>query len=153
MFVEYLSDYQGLWSDFAYAQSGLGLCLLNITHCWKSHFWTCAVEQVRQSLLLYYAKRIYISMCLCFIFARCLPIKIIYKYNSGKLFITRHYKSSKVQVLFRNVIFEDQVLYAKPKNEVLFARIKLLYAELSPFQCAVCLKYLIAHYYSNQKNQ
>ena len=32
------------------------------------------------------------------------------------------------------VIYEDQVLYAKPKNEVLFERIKLLYAELSPFQ-------------------
>ena len=35
--------------------------------------------------------------------------------------------------LFVNVIYEDQVLYAKPKNEVLFERIKLLYAELSPF--------------------
>ena len=33
-----------------------------------------------------------------------------------------------------NVIYEDQVLYAKPKNEVLFVKIKLLYAELSPFQ-------------------
>ena len=31
-------------------------------------------------------------------------------------------------------IYEDQVLYAKPKNEVLFVRIKLLYVELSPFQ-------------------
>ena len=36
--------------------------------------------------------------------------------------------------LFVNVIYEDKVLYAKPKNEVLFVRIKLLYAELSPFQ-------------------
>ena len=36
--------------------------------------------------------------------------------------------------LFVNVIYEAQVLYAKPKNEVLFVRIKLLYAELSPFQ-------------------
>ena len=35
--MEYLSDYQGLCSDFAYAQSGLGLCLLHIPHCWKSH--------------------------------------------------------------------------------------------------------------------
>ena len=33
-----------------------------------------------------------------------------------------------------NVIYEDKVLYAKPKNRVLFVRIKLLYAEWSPFQ-------------------
>ena len=33
-----------------------------------------------------------------------------------------------------SVIYEDQVLYPKPKNRVLFVRIKLLYAELSPFQ-------------------
>ena len=33
-----------------------------------------------------------------------------------------------------NVIYEDQVLYAKPKNEAIFVRIKILYAELSPFQ-------------------
>ena len=31
------------------------------------------------------------------------------------------------------IIYEDQVLYAKPKNEVLFVRIKLFYAESSPF--------------------
>ena len=31
-------------------------------------------------------------------------------------------------------MYEDQVLCAKPKNEVLFVRIKVLYAELSPFQ-------------------
>ena len=49
--------------------------------------------------------------------------------------VRRHYyKSSKVQALFVNVIYEDQVLYAKPKNEVLFVKIKLLYAELSHFQ-------------------
>ena len=48
--------------------------------------------------------------------------------------VRRHYKSAKVQALFVNVIYEDQVLYAKPKNEVLFVKIKLLYAELSPFQ-------------------
>ena len=40
----------------------------------------------------------------------------------------------KVQALFVNVIYEDQVLSAKPKNEVIFVRIKLLYAVLSPFQ-------------------
>ena len=53
----------------------------------------------------------------------------------------------KVQALFVNVIYEDQVLYAIPKNEVLFVRIKLLYAVLSPFQIQFlwcnCLKYSI----------
>ena len=66
-------------------------------------------------------------------FRKMLTIMIIYKYNSGKQFVTRNYQSSTVQTLFMNVIYEDQVLYA-PQNEVLFVRIKLLYAELSPFQ-------------------
>ena len=39
-----------------------------------------------------------------------------------------------------NVIYEDQILYAKPKkNEVLFVRIKPLYAGLSPFQIQLCM--------------
>ena len=50
-----------------------------------------------------------------------------------------HYELSKVQTLFVNVIYEDQVLYVKPKNEVLFVRIKLLYAELSPFHIQLCM--------------
>ena len=37
----------------------------------------------------------------------------------------------------RNYVYEDQVLYAKPKNEVLLVRIKLLYTEMSPFQIQI----------------
>ena len=35
--VAYFSDQQRLWSDCAYAQADLRLCLSNIPHCWKSH--------------------------------------------------------------------------------------------------------------------
>ena len=35
--IEYSSDYQRLWSDCAYAQADLRLCLSHIPHCWKSH--------------------------------------------------------------------------------------------------------------------
>ena len=62
--------------------------------------------------------------------------------NLLRSFITRHYKSSKVQALFVNLIYEDHVLYAKPKNEVLFVRIKLLYAELSTFQIKLFMVHL-----------
>ena len=35
--IEYSSDKQRLWSDCAYAQAGLRLCLSHIPNCWKSH--------------------------------------------------------------------------------------------------------------------
>ena len=35
--IEYSSDKQRLWSDCAYAQAGLRLCLSHIPHCWKPH--------------------------------------------------------------------------------------------------------------------
>ena len=35
--IEYLSDYQRLRSDCAYAQADLRLCWLHIPYCWKSH--------------------------------------------------------------------------------------------------------------------
>ena len=35
--IEYYSDTQRLWSDWAYAQAGLSLCWSHIPHCWKSH--------------------------------------------------------------------------------------------------------------------
>ena len=35
--IKYFGDYQRLWSDCAYAQADLRLCLSHIPHCWKSH--------------------------------------------------------------------------------------------------------------------
>ena len=35
--IEYLSDWQRLWSACAYVQAGLNLCWSHIPHCWKSH--------------------------------------------------------------------------------------------------------------------
>ena len=35
-FIEYLSDYQRLWSDCAYAPAGVSFCWSHIPHCWKS---------------------------------------------------------------------------------------------------------------------
>ena len=35
--IEYSSDKQRLWSDFAYAQADLRLCWSHIPYCWKSH--------------------------------------------------------------------------------------------------------------------
>ena len=35
--IEYSSDLQWLWSNCAYVQAGLSLCLLHIPHCWKPH--------------------------------------------------------------------------------------------------------------------
>ena len=37
VFIECTSDQQRLWSDCAYAQAGLSLCLSHIPRCWKSH--------------------------------------------------------------------------------------------------------------------
>ena len=34
--IEYSSEEQRLWSDWAYAQAGLSLCWSHIPHCWKS---------------------------------------------------------------------------------------------------------------------
>ena len=34
--IEYSMDWQSLGSDCVYAQAGLSLCLLHISHCWKS---------------------------------------------------------------------------------------------------------------------
>ena len=127
--MEYLSDYQGLWSEFAYAQSGLGLCFLNITHCWKSHFWTCAVEQVRQSLCWSTMPNVSLSRC-------------AYASFSQDAYLLRSFINiTQVSNLLPGIIYRqhNQVLYAKPKNEVLFVRIKLLYAELSPFQIQLCM--------------
>ena len=53
--------------------------------------------------------------------------------NSASPFQKPHYKSPKVQALFVNVIYENQVLYAKPKNEVLFVRIEFFYAGIESF--------------------
>ena len=35
--IEYLSDFQRLWSDCTYVQADLRLCWSHIPHCWKSH--------------------------------------------------------------------------------------------------------------------
>ena len=35
--IEYSSDKQRLWSDWAYAQADLRLCWSHIPHCWKFH--------------------------------------------------------------------------------------------------------------------
>ena len=89
-----------------------------------------AVEQVRQSLCCSSMLNVSISQCAYVSFSQ--------NANLLRSFINITQGSNLLPGIINRpksrLLYEDQVLYRKPKNKVLFVRIKLLYAELSPFQ-------------------
>ena len=97
-------------------------------------FWDCDVEEIRQSLCCSTMPNVSISRCAYASFSQNANLLRSFINITQGRYLLPGTINTKVQALFVTVIYEDQVLYAKPKNEILFVRIKLLYTELSPFQ-------------------